>query len=34
LLRDIEAGILPYTASHDIGVLVYGPLAMACSAGA
>jgi aryl-alcohol dehydrogenase-like predicted oxidoreductase len=25
--RDIESEILPYTASHDIGVLVYGPLA-------
>ena len=25
--RDIEAEILPYTAAHDIGVLVYGPLA-------
>ncbi len=25
--RDIEAEILPYTATHDIGVLVYGPLA-------
>ena len=25
--RDIEAQILPYTAEHDIGVLVYGPLA-------
>lgn len=25
--RDIEASILPYTRSHDIGVLVYGPLA-------
>lgn len=25
--RDIEASILPYTAAHDIGVLVYGPLA-------
>ena len=25
--RDIEASILPYTQSHDIGVLVYGPLA-------
>jgi aryl-alcohol dehydrogenase-like predicted oxidoreductase len=25
--RDIEAEILPYTALHDIGVLVYGPLA-------
>jgi len=27
LHRDIEAEILPYTAAHDIGVLVYGPLA-------
>ncbi len=25
--RDIEAEVLPYTAAHDIGVLVYGPLA-------
>jgi len=25
--REIEATILPYTAEHDIGVLVYGPLA-------
>jgi aryl-alcohol dehydrogenase-like predicted oxidoreductase len=25
--RDIEDEILPYTADHDIGVLVYGPLA-------
>jgi aryl-alcohol dehydrogenase-like predicted oxidoreductase len=25
--RDIEREILPYTTSHDIGVLVYGPLA-------
>jgi aryl-alcohol dehydrogenase-like predicted oxidoreductase len=25
--RDIEAGVLPYTEAHDIGVLVYGPLA-------
>jgi aryl-alcohol dehydrogenase-like predicted oxidoreductase len=25
--RDIEADILPYAQSHDIGVLVYGPLA-------
>jgi len=25
--RDIEATILPYTQAHDIGVLVYGPLA-------
>jgi aryl-alcohol dehydrogenase-like predicted oxidoreductase len=25
--RDIEAEVLPYTTAHDIGVLVYGPLA-------
>jgi aryl-alcohol dehydrogenase-like predicted oxidoreductase len=25
--RDIETNVLPYTAAHDIGVLVYGPLA-------
>ena len=25
--RDIEADVLPYTRDHDIGVLVYGPLA-------
>lgn len=25
--RDIEQTILPYTAEHDIGVLVYGPMA-------
>jgi aryl-alcohol dehydrogenase-like predicted oxidoreductase len=25
--RDIESDILPYTLAHDIGVLVYGPLA-------
>jgi aryl-alcohol dehydrogenase-like predicted oxidoreductase len=25
--RDIEDSVLPYTAAHDIGVLVYGPLA-------
>lgn len=25
--RDIDQEILPYTAAHDIGVLVYGPLA-------
>jgi aryl-alcohol dehydrogenase-like predicted oxidoreductase len=25
--RDIEAEVLPYTVAHDIGVLVYGPLA-------
>src|SRR6266446_7875029 len=32
--RDIEAQILPYTAEHDIGVLVYGPLAHGLLAGA
>jgi aryl-alcohol dehydrogenase-like predicted oxidoreductase len=25
--RDIEAEVLPYTKAHDIGILVYGPLA-------
>jgi aryl-alcohol dehydrogenase-like predicted oxidoreductase len=25
--RDIESDVLPYTLAHDIGVLVYGPLA-------
>jgi len=25
--RDIEAQVLPFTAEHDIGVLIYGPLA-------
>jgi aryl-alcohol dehydrogenase-like predicted oxidoreductase len=25
--RDIEVGLLPYAAAHDIGVLAYGPLA-------
>jgi aryl-alcohol dehydrogenase-like predicted oxidoreductase len=25
--REIEASVLPYTRTHDIGVLVYGPLA-------
>ena len=25
--RGIEAGLLPYTAAHHIGVLAYGPLA-------
>jgi aryl-alcohol dehydrogenase-like predicted oxidoreductase len=25
--RDVEADVLPYTAAHDIGMLVYGPLA-------
>lgn len=32
--REIEAGILPYAASHDIGVLVYGPLAHGLLGGA
>jgi aryl-alcohol dehydrogenase-like predicted oxidoreductase len=32
--RDIEAEVLPYTAEHDIGVLVYGPLAHGMLAGA
>src|SRR5207237_7981044 len=32
--RDIEAEILPYAAEHDIGVLVYGPLAHGPLAGA
>jgi len=32
--RDIEAEILPYTAEHDIGVLVYGPLAHGLLGGA
>ncbi len=31
--RDIEEEILPYTAAHDIGVLVYGPLAHGLLAG-
>ncbi len=31
--RDIEAEILPYAAAHDIGVLVYGPLAHGLLAG-
>jgi aryl-alcohol dehydrogenase-like predicted oxidoreductase len=31
--RDIEGEILPYTAKHDIGVLVYGPLAHGLLAG-
>lgn len=31
--RDIEADILPYTAAHGIGVLVYGPLAHGLLAG-
>jgi aryl-alcohol dehydrogenase-like predicted oxidoreductase len=32
--RDIEASILPYTGSQDIGVLVYGPLAHGLLSGA
>jgi len=32
--RDIEAEVLPYTAEHDIGVLVYGPLAHGMLGGA
>ena len=32
--RDIESAILPYAASHDIGVLVYGPLAHGLLSGA
>jgi aryl-alcohol dehydrogenase-like predicted oxidoreductase len=32
--RDIEASILPYTLAHDIGVLVYGPLAHGLLSGA
>src|SRR5690348_11884478 len=32
--RDIEDSILPYTRSHDIGVLVYGPLAHGLLTGA
>jgi aryl-alcohol dehydrogenase-like predicted oxidoreductase len=31
--RDIEQDILPYTQEHDIGVLVYGPLAHGLLAG-
>ncbi len=31
--RDIEEEILPYAAAHDIGVLVYGPLAHGLLAG-
>jgi aryl-alcohol dehydrogenase-like predicted oxidoreductase len=31
--RDIESEILPYTSKHDIGVLVYGPLAHGLLAG-
>jgi aryl-alcohol dehydrogenase-like predicted oxidoreductase len=32
--RDIEASVLPYTRAHDIGVLVYGPLAHGLLSGA
>jgi len=32
--RDIETSILPYTRSHDISVLVYGPLAHGLLSGA
>jgi aryl-alcohol dehydrogenase-like predicted oxidoreductase len=32
--RDIEESILPYTRAHDIGVLVYGPLAHGLLSGA
>ena len=32
--RDIEADVLPYAREHDIGVLVYGPLAHGLLAGA
>jgi aryl-alcohol dehydrogenase-like predicted oxidoreductase len=32
--RDIEDEVLPYTDEHDIGVLVYGPLAHGLLAGA
>ena len=32
--RDIEAELLPYTHEHDIGVLVYGPLAHGLLSGA
>jgi hypothetical protein len=32
--RGIEASILPYAAAHDIGVLVYGPLAHGLLSGA
>jgi aryl-alcohol dehydrogenase-like predicted oxidoreductase len=31
--RDIETGVLPFTREHDIGVLVYGPLAHGLLAG-
>jgi aryl-alcohol dehydrogenase-like predicted oxidoreductase len=32
--RDIEVGLLPYAAAHDIGVLAYGPLAHGLLGGA
>ena len=32
--RDIEAEVLPYAREHDIGVLVYGPLAHGLLSGA
>jgi aryl-alcohol dehydrogenase-like predicted oxidoreductase len=32
--RDVEAEVLPYCAEHDIGVLVYGPLAHGLLTGA
>ncbi len=32
--RDIEQSVLPYTAAHDIGVLVYGPLGHGLLSGA
>jgi aryl-alcohol dehydrogenase-like predicted oxidoreductase len=32
--REIESDVLPYTDSHDIGVLVYGPLAHGLLSGA
>jgi aryl-alcohol dehydrogenase-like predicted oxidoreductase len=32
--REIEASVLPYTRAHDIGVLVYGPLAHGLLSGA
>jgi aryl-alcohol dehydrogenase-like predicted oxidoreductase len=32
--RDIEAEVLPYTSEHDIGVLIYGPLAHGLLTGA
>ncbi len=32
--REIEAGVLPYCQEHDIGVLVYGPLAHGLLTGA